>query len=197
LNKITFLENGGFSVQPITLLPERIAELNSYLMLFYTGIKRTAANVASSYVASMEDRAASLTKLREYVDRSCEILSDKSDLISFGELLHQAWVAKRALSDKVSNASVDALFDEARSAGAVGGKLLGAGGGGFVLLFVPPSKQAKVKKQLSRLIHVPFEFEFTGSQIIFFDMEEDFSKPERERAKRRIDAFRELDVDSP
>ena len=132
LNRITFLHNGDFSVQPMTLLPERICELNSYLMLFYTGIKRTASNVASSYVASMEERSILLKRLHEFVDRSCEILNGKGDLIPFGELLHQAWLAKRGLSDKVSNASVDTLFEEARTAGAIGGKLLGAGGGGFI-----------------------------------------------------------------
>jgi len=193
LNRISFLQSGDFSVQPMTLLPERLRELNSHLMLFFTGIKRTASDVASSYVASMEERAALLKRLHEFVDRSGEILNGGGDLMPFGELLHQAWLAKRALSDKVSNASVDALFEDARAAGAVGGKLLGAGGGGFVLLFVPPAKQAKVKKQLRRLIHVPFEFEFGGSQIIFFDVEEDFSRHEKERAKRPIEAFRELE----
>jgi D-glycero-alpha-D-manno-heptose-7-phosphate kinase len=112
-------------------------------------------------------------------------------------LLHEAWQAKRALSDKVSNSRVDALYDEARKAGAVGGKLLGAGGGGFILLFVPPGKQARVRKQFNRLIEVPFEFEFSGSQIIFFDPEEDFAKHDKARSKRQIEAFRELDAGAP
>jgi D-glycero-alpha-D-manno-heptose-7-phosphate kinase len=88
---------------------------------------------------------------------------------------------------------VDALYDGARKAGALGGKLLGAGGGGFILLFVPPEKQARVRKQLARLIEVPFEFEFSGSQIIFFDMEEDFAKHDKARRRKRIEAFSELD----
>src|SRR5207253_10874763 len=103
LNRITFLQNGGFSVQPMTLLPQRLADLNSYLMLFYTGIKRTASNVASSYVVGMAERAALLHKMRDCVDKSCEILNDGRDLIPFGQLLHEAWLAKRAVSDKVSN----------------------------------------------------------------------------------------------
>jgi D-glycero-alpha-D-manno-heptose-7-phosphate kinase len=197
LNRITFLQNNDFTVQPMTLLPERFEELNSHLMLFYTGIKRTASDVASSYVASMEERAALLNKMRACVDESCEILNSGKSLIPFGELLHQAWLAKRALSDKVSNARVDTMFDEARAAGAIGGKLLGAGGGGFILLFVPPEKQAKVRKQLSRLIHVPFEFEFSGSQIIFFDVEEDFAKHDKARARQQIEAFSELDANAP
>jgi D-glycero-alpha-D-manno-heptose-7-phosphate kinase len=197
VNKINFLQNGDFSVQPMTLSQERLEELNSHLMLFYTGIKRTASEVASSFVANMEERAALLTKVRDCVDQSCEILNGKNDLVAFGELLHEAWLAKRALSDKVSNAQVDGLYTEARAAGAFGGKLLGAGGGGFVLLFVPPAKQAKVRKQLNRLIHVPFKFEFSGSQIIFYDLEEDFSKHDKVRAQQQIESFRELDPESP
>jgi D-glycero-alpha-D-manno-heptose-7-phosphate kinase len=194
VNRVNFFQNGDFSVQPMTLLPERLAELNSHLMLFYTGIKRTASEVASSYVAGMAERATLLNKMRDCVERSCEILNDGKNLIAFGELLHEAWLAKRALSDKVSNARVDALFDEAQSAGAIGGKLLGAGGGGFILLFVPPEKQTKVRRQFSRLIEVPFEFEFSGSQIIFYDLEEDFSRHDKARAKQKIEAFRELDA---
>jgi D-glycero-alpha-D-manno-heptose-7-phosphate kinase len=197
VNKINFYQSGDFSVQPMTLSPERLEELNSHLLLFYTGIKRTAANVASSYVASIAERTALMGRLHECVDKSCEILNGKGDLIPFGELLHQAWLAKRELSDKVSNAQVDALFEEARTAGAIGGKLLGAGGGGFLLLFAPPSKQAKIKKQLGRLIQVPFKFEFGGSQIIFYDLEEDYSKHEKARDRQPIEAFRELNQDNP
>ena len=197
VNRISFLQTGGFTVQPMTLARERLAELNSHLMLFYTGIKRTASEVASSFVAGMEERAALLTRMHDYVEQSCVILDSRQDLTAFGELLHQAWLAKRGLSEKVSNARVDALYDEARKAGAIGGKLLGAGGGGFILLFVPPEKQAKVRKQLTRLIEVPFEFEFSGSQIIFSDTEEDFAKHDKARSKRKIEAFSELDAGAP
>jgi D-glycero-alpha-D-manno-heptose-7-phosphate kinase len=197
VNRISFLQNGDFTVQPMTLTQERLAELNSHLMLFYTGIKRTASEVASSYAVSMEDRASLLTRMHNYVDQSCAILNSSQSLTTLGELLHQAWQAKRALSDKVSNARVDALYDEARKAGAIGGKLLGAGGGGFVLLFAPAEKQARVRKQLNRLIEVPFEFEFSGSQIIFFDTEEDFAKHDKARSKRQIEAFSELDAGAP
>jgi D-glycero-alpha-D-manno-heptose-7-phosphate kinase len=192
INRILFPENGHFSVQPLTLPRERLEELNSYLMLFYTGIKRTASNVASSYVASMEERSALLTKMRDYVEQGCAILNSGRDLDAFGKLLHQAWLAKRGLSDKVSNPQVDTLYQEACSAGAISGKLLGAGGGGFFLLFVPPAKQARVRKQLSRLIHVPFRFEFSGSQIIFQDLEEDYSKHDKFRAHQQIESFSEL-----
>ena len=196
LNRISFLQNGDFTVQPMTLTQERLAELNSHLMLFYTGIKRTASEVASSYAVSMEERAALLTRMHDCVEQSCAILNSGRSLAAFGELLRQSWQTKRALSDKVSNARVDGLFEDARKAGALGGKLLGAGGGGFILLFVPPEKQSKVRKQLNRLIEVPFEFEFSGSQIIFFDTEEDFAKHDQARSKRQIEAFSELDINA-
>jgi D-glycero-alpha-D-manno-heptose-7-phosphate kinase len=197
VNRISFLQNGNFTVQPMTLTKERLAELNSHLMLFYTGIKRTASEVASSYAVSMEERASLLTRMHDYVEQSCAILNSGRSLAAFGELLHQSWLAKRELSDKVSNPRVDGLFEDARKAGAIGGKLLGAGGGGFILLFVPPEKQAKVRKQLNRLIEVPFEFEFSGSQIIFLDAEEDFAKHDKARSKRHIEAFSELDASAP
>ena len=196
VNRINFFPNGDFSVQPMTVSQERLEELNSHLMLFYTGIKRTASQVASSYVTKMEKRAALLDKMRDCVDKSCEILSSKKDLAEFGELLHETWLAKRALSNKVSNAEVDSLFAEARANGASGGKLLGAGGGGFVLLFAPPKRQARIKRYFKGLIQVPFKFEFGGSQIIFFDREEDFAKHDRARSRRSITPFREWKPDS-
>jgi len=197
VNRISFQQNGGFSVQPVTVPRSRLDELNCHLMLFYTGIKRTASEVASTYTANMDARAAQLRQMQQFVDQGVGILAGKGDLKPFGELLDQAWQAKRALSDKVSNAQVDALYAEARAAGAVGGKLLGAGGGGFILFFVPPDRREAVCQRLNRLIHVPIEFEFSGSQIIFFDVEEDFTQTDRARAQQQVEAFRELNPDSP
>lgn len=192
LNHIMFLPNGEISVRPMTIAPERMKELNSHLMLFYTGIKRTASNVAESYVNGIEERKRQLRLMKDMVEESVSILNSGHDLIAFGELLHEAWQAKRSLSAKVSNSHVDDIYNQAISAGAVGGKLVGAGGGGFLLLFVPPSKQRAVREKLNKLIYVPFKFEFAGSQIIFFDQEEDYSAEERERANQSIQAFREL-----
>ena len=197
LNRINFLRNGDFSVQPMTLSQDRLTELNSHLLLFYTGIKRTAATVASSFVPSIADRAALLHRMRDYVDQSCDILNSGGSLTPFGKLLHETWQVKRALSDKVSNASVDRIYDEACAAGALGGKLLGAGGGGFLLFFAPPAKHGKIKKQLSNLIHVPFKFEFGGSQVIFHELEEDYSAHDKARESQQIEAFRELDASAP
>lgn len=192
LNRINFSRQAEFSVQPMTLSNERLTELNAHLMLFYTGIKRTASDVASSYVVDMSARAELLHRLRDYVDRATELLTSGRSLIPFGEMLHEAWQAKRALSDKVSNARVDALYEEARQGGALGGKLLGAGGGGFLLVFAPPDRHPEIRRRLTKLIHVPFQFEFGGSQIIFYDLEEDFSEHDRARDAQAIEAFREL-----
>jgi D-glycero-alpha-D-manno-heptose-7-phosphate kinase len=196
LNRIHFSPSGDFSVQPLTISRNRLAELNSHLMLFYTGIKRTASDVASTFVNGMEKRTKLLNRLGDCVEESCRILNSKSDIKAFGKLLHEGWLAKRELSDRISNSWVDAMYDEARAAGALGGKLLGAGGGGFIILFVPPARQARIKKRFNRLIHVPFQFEFGGSQIIFYDPGEDYSHHEKARARQRIDSFRELNPDS-
>ncbi|MBM4339177.1 MAG: kinase [Deltaproteobacteria bacterium] len=191
-NHITFSSNDTFSVRPITLSPERIRELNSHLMLFYTGIKRTASNIAESYVNDMEGRKRQLRIMKDLIDESIAILNNGDDIVGFGELLHEAWQAKRSLSSKVSNSHVDEIYEGAISAGAIGGKLTGAGGGGFLLLFVPLRRQKEVRERLNQLIHVPFKIEFSGSQIIFFDNEEDYSAEERDRANRPIQSFQEL-----
>jgi D-glycero-alpha-D-manno-heptose-7-phosphate kinase len=192
LNHVAFMPNGEISVRPVTIPVDRMKELNSHLMLFYTGIKRTASSVADTYVNGIDDRRRQLRLMKDLVDESISVLNGGGDLLAFGKLLHELWEAKRSLSPKVSSSYIDELYDAAVAAGAVGGKLAGAGGGGFLLLFVPPSRQPKVKEALRKLIHVPFRFEFSGSQIIFFDREADYSAEERERAGQAIEAFREL-----
>jgi len=191
-NHITFLPNDEISVRPMTLTQERTKELNSRLMLFYTGIKRTASNIAESYVQDIESKEQQLRMMSDMVNEGISILNNGQDITRFGELLHEAWQAKRSLSHKVSNSLVDEIYDRAISAGAIGGKITGAGGGGFMLLFVHPSKQREVRERLSELIYVPFKFEFSGSQIIFFDPEEDYSAEEKARANQHIRVFQEL-----
>jgi len=193
LNQITFLPDGEVSVTPITIPAERMRELNDHLMLFYTGIKRTASNIAGSYVNGIEERKRQLRIMKDLVDESISVLNSGQDIKGFGELLHEAWQAKRSLSSSVSNPEVDDLFELAMSAGAIGGKLTGAGGGGFLLLFVPPEHQARVRFKLNKLIHVPIKFESSGSQIIFFDREEDYLAEEKIRACQTIEAFHELE----
>ena len=192
LNHVTFQADGEIVVKPLTSTRDRLKELGSHLMLFYTGIKRTAADVASTYVDDIEARGPQLVSMGEMVRESISILNSDRDIIDFGKLLHEGWRAKRSLSASVSNSHVDDLYDQAISAGAIGGKLTGAGGGGFLLLFVPPSRRKHVKDKLKKLLHVPFKFEFDGSRIIFFDPEEDYSHQEWVRSGQTIEAFKEL-----
>ena len=191
-NHITFAPNGEISVRPVTLSRDRMQELNAHVMLFYTGIKRTASTIADTYVNDIDDKRRQLRLMRELVDEGVSILGGGQDLGGFGELLHEAWQAKRSLSATVSNSYVDDIYDQARAAGAIGGKLIGAGGGGFIVFFAPPERHAAIRERLAKLIHVPVKFEFGGSQIIFFDREEDYSAEEQARSARTIDAFREL-----
>jgi len=182
-------------VRPVTLTQDRIDELNSHLMLFYTGIKRTASDIAASY--DMVGKRRQLRIMKDLVDEGRSILNDDEDIARFGELLHESWQAKRSLSPKVSNAQLDEIYDLARSNGAIGGKVTGAGGGGFMLLFVPPAGHRQVREALGKLIYVPFKFEFSGSQIIFCDRQEDYSDLEKERSNQTIDRFRELSAERP
>lgn len=189
-NHIAFFETGEFVVQPTTIPSQRVQALNSHLMLFYTGIKRTASDIAHSY--DLEGKQKQLRIMKDLVEEGLLILNSRSAITAFGQLLHEAWQVKRTLSPKVSNSYVDEIYNRARSMGAIGGKLTGAGGGGFMLLFVSPDRQEKVKKTFSKLIHVPFRFESSGSQIIFFNPEENYAAEAQIRATQPIQAFQEL-----
>ncbi|MCA8956499.1 MAG: kinase [Planctomycetes bacterium] len=191
-NKLTFAPSGQIGVTPILLPPGRTEQLDGHLMLFYTGILRTAAQVAESYLGDLHAKRRQLRILRDLVDESIELLVGGGDVRDFGELLDEAWHVKRSLGAGVSTPEVDSYYRRAKAAGALGGKLTGAGGGGFLLLFVPPERQADVAAELAELVHVPFRFESSGSQIIFFDPEEDFSAVEAARDGRPVGAFREL-----
>ncbi|MDO8638264.1 MAG: kinase [Candidatus Daviesbacteria bacterium] len=175
LNHVTFHKNGEITVKPVTISSKRIEELQDHLMLFYTGIARTASDVAKTFVPNIEQKEKQLFAMNEMVDQAINILKSKQDINDFGKLLHESWSLKRSLSSAVSNSFIDKLYLNALSTGATGGKLIGAGGGGFLLLFVPPSNRAKVKKKFNKLIHVPFKFENKGSQIIFYDQQENYS----------------------
>jgi D-glycero-alpha-D-manno-heptose-7-phosphate kinase len=191
LNHIEFLTTGDFVVRPMTLPAERVRELESHLMLFYTGIKRTAAEIAGSFVPEIERREVQLRALRETVRAGISVLNGDDDITRTGALLDEAWQAKRTLSAAVTNDDVDAIYADARAAGAIGGKVTGAGGGGFMLLFVPPGKQSAVRGRLNRLIWVPLRFESQGSQIIFSDPEEDHADAEAARRCQTVRDFRE------
>lgn len=192
LNHVSFPREGDISVKPITLSSKRKQELNDHLMLFYTSIQRTSSDIAKSYLEDSANKEIQLRLMMEMVDEGISILNRNENLNAFGELLDDAWKAKVELGGLVTNPEIDEIYRTAKTAGATGGKLLGAGGGGFMLLFAPPEKQNQVKAKLDRLIQVPFNFEPAGTQIIFYDHEEDYAGVEEARNSQRIKAFREL-----
>ncbi len=168
-NRIEFRRDGSFDVAPVVLAPDRLAELQGSLMLCFTGLSRIASEVAKSKIENLDKREAELRKMQAMVDDAIEILhSPHAPIDDFGHLLHDAWRHKRSLSDRVSTPEIDGIYDEAMRAGALGGKLLGAGGGGFMLLFVRPEFQARVRERLKNLVHVPFQFESTGSRVVLY-----------------------------
>jgi D-glycero-alpha-D-manno-heptose-7-phosphate kinase len=181
-NHITFLADGEFAVRPITISSERVVDLQRHLMLFYSGVQRTASEIAATYVQDVEASRRQLRIMKDLVEEGIAVLNGRQDIVEFGELLDEAWQAKRLLGPSVSSPEVDGIYDCARKAGAIGGKLVGAGGGGFLLLFVPPPFQARVREALRHLIWVPFRFEATGSQIIVYDPDEDCASEADSRA---------------
>ena len=166
-NKISFLRDGTINVIPITISKEKSDELQSHLMLFFTGIFRTASEVAKEQIKVTPKRKEELTKMCEMVDEGIKILHNK-DTVELGALLHDAWQFKRSLTNKISNSAIDKIYEKGIKAGAIGGKLLGAGAGGCMLFFVEPEKQQRVKEALHDLLYIPFKFEQGGSQIIYY-----------------------------
>ncbi|OPA90492.1 kinase [Pseudomonas fluorescens] len=167
-NRIDFLRGGGFNVSPVIVPKARLDALQSHLMLFFTGFSRIAAQIAQSQINNLADRHAQLRQMHAMVDEALLILQGHGPLETFGELLDHSWQLKKTLSNKVSNPDIDHLYTIARSAGATGGKLLGAGGGGFMLLFVEPALHAQVRESLRDLVHVPFQFEHGGSRVVLY-----------------------------
>lgn len=168
LNYIKFLKNNSFSVNPVVLTSERTNELESHLMLFFTGFSRIASEIAASKIANFSNRESELKTMYDMVNKAIEILQKDYSIEEFGRLLHESWMLKRSLSSQVSNSEIDNLYDSAMKAGAIGGKILGAGGGGFLLIFSKPENHNSIKKALQGLIHVPFRFEHSGSQVVMY-----------------------------
>lgn len=169
LNRVEFRRSGEFDVTPVVLERKRMEHFQSHLMLCFTGLSRIASEVARSTIDNLEDRASELVTMRGMVEDALRILQDPArPLADFGALMHEGWRLKRALSDRVSTPAIDRFYETARDAGAIGGKLLGAGGGGFLLLFVAPERQASVRAALQDLIHVPFGFDEGGSRVVLY-----------------------------
>jgi D-glycero-alpha-D-manno-heptose-7-phosphate kinase len=169
LNHITFRPDGTFDVAPVIVPLERKNELNSHLMLCFTGFSRLASEIAKSQLDNMAAKQSQLMRMQAMVEEGLEIFVNLSlPIAAFGELLHETWEAKRSLSNMVTTPEIDDIYAAARDAGAIGGKLLGAGGGGFMLLFAKPEHHEAIRGRLKTLIHVPFTFEESGSRVVLY-----------------------------
>lgn len=167
LNKIEFGGPQLITVHPLTVDPERLEELHSCLMLFFTSFARNASEIAWEQIRSIPVKKRELLTMRQMVEAGMAILNSGDNLDRFGQLLHESWQIKRTLSSQISTHLVDNIYQTALTAGARGGKLLGAGGGGFILFFARPEQQPKIREALKNLLEVPFCFDFLGSQIIY------------------------------
>ena len=169
-NRIDF-DSNGYKVTPIKINNKRKKQLNSSLMLFFTGFTRFSADVQKSTIKSIANKSRYYFEMLKLVDESQNILENNSkSLDEFGLLLDKEWILKKETSSEISNSKIDNLYNLAITSGALGGKLLGAGGGGFLLFYVPKDKQDNVRKAL-KLLEVPFNFENKGSQIIYYGPE--------------------------
>jgi len=167
-NRIDFSGDNNIQVQPITMNPQMLQAFQAHLMLVFTGFSRNASEIAGEQIKNTSSKKTSLNAMLRMVDDAINILNGRGDLADFGKLLHECWQLKRGLTDRISTPAVDEIYAVARDAGAIGGKLLGAGGGGFMLLFARPEDQIGIIEKLGNLLHVPFRFENLGSQIIFY-----------------------------
>lgn len=168
LNRIDF-DAKDYQVTPIDISRQRKDELNDNLMLFFTGFSRFSADIQTDTKKNIKDNTETLLKMKGMVDIAQEILENESrNLDEFGRLLDESWKLKRSTGSKISTSQIDRIYERAIRAGALGGKLLGAGGGGFMLFYVPQDRQKDVKKELSELLLVPFRFEEEGTSVIYF-----------------------------
>jgi D-glycero-alpha-D-manno-heptose-7-phosphate kinase len=168
-NIINFHRDDTFDVTPVIIPTKRRAELRDHLLLCFTGVSRIADVIAKSQIDNLKSRETELNRMREMVDEAVNILADdRISIDEFGKLLDLSWKYKRSLSEKVTTPEIDLLYEKAMRAGAIGGKILGAGGGGFMLLFAKPERHAEIREALKELVHVNFNFEDSGSRVVLY-----------------------------
>lgn len=173
LNRISFLPGGGFEVKPIIITNKRKQNLNNNLMMFFTGFSRLSSEIAKEQVNATRNKTAELLEMLKLVDEGEHILVERhSDLDDFGRLLHASWQLKRGITSRVSTDTLDMIYNAAIKHGALGGKLLGAGGGGFFVFYVPEERHFEVKTALKDLLYVPFKFENAGTEILYYQPED-------------------------
>ena len=167
-NKIEFGGPSEIAVQPITLSEQRLNEFQSKLMLFFTDFSRDASMIAKNWIKNTPENKENLSAMNAMVDKSISILTRGKNMDDFGRMLDESWKIKRKLANGITNSEIDEIYKTGIKAGAIGGKLLGAGGGGFMLFYADAEAQPKIKEKLKKFLHVPFRFEYLGSQIIYY-----------------------------
>jgi D-glycero-alpha-D-manno-heptose-7-phosphate kinase len=176
-NHINFLPDGSIDVKRVLTTQSRLAELEQHLALFFTGFARTASEVAQEQVKVTHQRKRELeTMLQCVLEAETIIRCTSRSLDDFGRLLHDSWQIKRTLTQKITNPTIDEIYEAGLSAGALGGKLLGAGGGGFMLFYVPPERREALRTRLKKLLCVPFAFSTKGSHVVVYEPEESYDK---------------------
>jgi D-glycero-alpha-D-manno-heptose-7-phosphate kinase len=172
-NRINFQTDGGIEVRRILTGQNRLAELEQHLALYFTGFSRTASEVATQQLRNTPHKKKELGVMLHLVEEAEAILtSPHRPLAEFGRLLHESWQIKKSLTQQISNANIDEIYEAGLSAGALGGKLLGAGGGGFMLFFVPPERREALRMRLKKLLCVPFRFSDRGSHVVVYEPEQ-------------------------
>lgn len=167
-NHIVFNKDGSFEVQPIIIENSREKMLNNHLLLVFTGFQRYAIEVEEDKIKRIDANKETISRMKDLTSQAIEILTTNSDIREFGALMNEGWLMKKRLSKKVSNPTIDNMYEKGLKNGAIGGKLLGAGGGGFLLFFVEPQKREELLKSLGELINIAFSFDKTGSQVIYY-----------------------------
>lgn len=171
LNRIDFYD-GGFTVNPIVLSAERKHSLNGNLMLFFTGFARFSSEISSIQEKNIKEKQVELAEMKSLVDEAHKVLVTEMDIDEFGRLMDYSWKLKRGITSIVSTEAIDEMYEKAIKNGALGGKLLGAGGGGFILFYVEKDKQRAVRETLNDLLYIPFAFENEGTRIIYYQAED-------------------------
>jgi len=177
VNRINFHPDGTIDVKRMLISQSKLAELQQHLVIYFTGFSRTASEIAQEQLRMTPHKKRELDMMLQLVSEAEAILTTASrSLDDFGRLLHESWQIKRSLTQKITNASIDEVYEAGISAGALGGKLLGAGGGGFMLFFVPPERQEELRIRLKRFLRVPFTFSNAGSRVVVYEPEEVYEK---------------------
>lgn len=172
-NRINFNKDGTYDVYPLIMKPKRKKALNDNLVMYFTGFTRFSSDVQKANEKSADEKVKQHLQMLELVDEAERILiDDTTDLDDFGHLLDHTWKLKKQTGSAVSTENIDALYDRGIEAGALGGKLLGAGGGGFLVFYVQPEYKTQLKEAMSDLLYIPFRFENSGTRVIYYEEEE-------------------------